>query len=211
MRGYGVIWGQKNEFGEKFVKGAFAKSIREHGPGSNAPYQIKFIYNHRTCDPLSLFAILKEDDIGLYFETVPLDPIDVSDKVLVQLRSGTLNNFSLGFNFVWDRVEWDDADDSLVVLEGILYEISVVTIPADMETYAARSIEDMGELNDDIEDYIDQLPRKFRLEARALFARQKSLVDLDSPLQHRAKAPNEAEPVAQGINYNYLLNNLNSL
>src|SRR5688572_11337305 len=72
VKGYLVLWGKRNYYNEKFVKGCFAKSIREHGPGTTAAYEIKFLNQHLQREPLSLFAVLKEDDIGLYFETVPL-------------------------------------------------------------------------------------------------------------------------------------------
>lgn len=210
VKGYLCIWGQRNLFGEKFIKGCFAKSIREHGPGTNAAYQIKFLNQHRQADPLALFAVLIEDEIGLYFETVPLDPVDSADRVLIQLKSRTLNNFSLGFDYLWNMVEWDDTDDSLVILEAILYEGSVVTIPADMGTYAMRCIEDIAELNDDIEDFISLIPRKDQLQARSLFARQKSLIDFDTPLEQRKKARSNDEPVEAGIDYEYLSKHLTS-
>jgi HK97 family phage prohead protease len=210
VRGYLCIWGQRNWYGEKFIKGAFAKSIREHGPGTKAHYEIKFLNQHRQADPLSLFAVLKEDDIGLYFETVALDDVDTADRVLKQLKSRTLNNFSLGFDYLWDRVEWDDTDDSLVILEAILFEGSVVTIPADFGTYAIRSMEDLEELDEEILEFLSQVPSKLKLQARSLFARQKSLIDLDTPLEPRGKAPIENEPVEAGIDYAYLSKHLTS-
>ncbi len=38
VEGYGCIWGKRNTHGEKYVKGCFAKSIQERGPGSNSSY-----------------------------------------------------------------------------------------------------------------------------------------------------------------------------
>ena len=100
VEGYGVLWGQKNSHGEKFVKGAFAKSIDELGPKSNSNYKIKFRDRHgKTC---SLFEEIYEDEIGLFFRTKPLDDVSWANDVLTQLRSGSLNNFSIGFNHVGD-------------------------------------------------------------------------------------------------------------
>jgi len=205
-----VLWGKRNYYNEKFVKGCFAKSIREHGPGTTAAYEIKFLNQHLQREPLSLFAVLKEDDIGLYFETVPLDDVDYADRVLKQLKTRTLNNFSIGFDFIWEpgKIEWDDTDDSLVVIEAILFEGSVVTIPADFSTYAVRSMEDMEYLDDEIQDFIDELPRKHRLTARSLFSRQKSLIDLDQPPQQRAIALNGNEPINGGLDYKQLTQGL---
>lgn len=199
--GYGVIWGSRNDYGEKFVKGCFAKSISEQGPGSNAAFEIKFKDRHgKSC---SLFAKLTEDDIGLYFETVPLDNVQWANDVLTQIRSKTLNNFSIGFLHCWDRVEWDDADDSLINLEARLFEISVVDIPSDMETYAVRSVEEREYLNDDIDEFITNLPKSKQLEARKIFTRCMT-PNLDTP----PKAPVIVTPSKKGIDYNYLNQNL---
>lgn len=209
VRGYAVIWGKPNLYGEKFIRGAFAKSIAERGPGSNAAYQLKFLYQHKQDEPLSLFAKIVEDEIGLYFETVELDNDVISDKVLTKLAKHTLNNFSIGFDFIWNKVEWDSEDDTLVVLECKLFEISVVTIPADLNTYAIRSAEAIETLDDDISQFINELPRRHQMEARNLFARQKALVDFDQPSEQREKSLEDNKPSTEQIDYDYLTRNLN--
>lgn len=207
VEGYGVIWGTRNSYGEKFIKGSFSKSIQERGPASTGPYKIKFLNQHRQDDPLSLFEVIEEDEIGLYFRTVPLDDISTADRVLKQLRSGTLNNFSIGWNFVWDKIEWDDDDDSLIIKEAALYEISVVSIPSDLTTFAIRSKEDVEDLYDDTEDFIKRLPRKEQLEARTLFARHKSLSNFEPSTDGQETLKGD-KPVKDGIDYNKLLKQL---
>lgn len=207
IEGYAVIWGKPNDYGEKFIKGAFAKSINERGPGRNSTYEIKFLYQHNQADALSLFEVIEERELGLYFRTKPLDDVDSAKRAIKQVRSGTLNNFSIGFDFIWDQIEIDKADDTLVIKEAKLFEISLVSIPADMNTYAIRSKEQLEELHDDTEDFIKSLPRKQQLEARQIFARHKSLVNIE-PLEQRAKALKEKEPTETGLDYNYLLTNL---
>lgn len=205
VEGYGVIWGSRNLHGEKFVKGCFAKSIKDNGPDSNSSYKIKFRDEHgRAC---SLFAELIEDEIGLYFKTKPLDDVEWANDVITQLRSGTLNNFSIGFNFVWDKVEWDESDDSLVALEVRLMEISVVSVPSDMNTFAIRSIGGNEDIEEYIEDFITSLPRKYQLQARKIFAFQKSLINENEPFEQRDTTLDNDEPT-EAINYNYLIENL---
>lgn len=206
IEGYAVIWGSKNDYGEKFIKGAFSKSINERGPGNNSNYEIKFLFQHNQADPLSLFDELKEDEIGLYFRTKPLDEVPSADRVVKQIRSGTLNNFSMGFDFVWDKIEYDSEDDSLIMKEAALFEISVVSIPSDMATFAIRSKEQLEELHDDTEDFIKSLPRKNQLEARQIFARHRSLAKIE-PLEQRQTALDDHEPVETGIDYDFLKNN----
>lgn len=207
VAGYAVLWGQKNLYDEIFIRGCFTKSLNERGPKSGASYEIKFLNQHDPCDPLALFEILEEDETGLYFRTKPLDDVPSADRVLKQLRSGTLNNYSQGFNFVWDKVEWDEKQDAIVCKEAELYEISVASIPVDQNTFTLRSVESLSDLNDDTEYLIKQLPRKLQLEARQLFARHKSLINIE-PIEQRKRSLKEDKPTTNGIDYNYLLKNI---
>lgn len=201
VSGYGVIWGSTNDYDEMFVKGAFSKSITELGPNSNSTYKIKFRDRHGKS--VSLFAKLVEDDIGLWFETVPLDNVQWADDLLVQLKSGTINNFSVGFKYIRDRVEWDEENDCLVILEAQLFEISAVDIPSDTMTYATRNANESGELNDDVEKFINKLPRRRQLEARKIFSRCMTPVD-DTPHQVRS-APKVNTPPSTKLDLDYLI------
>lgn len=177
------------------------------GPDSNSNYKIKFRYNHGPS--LALFRKLEEDATGLYFETYPLDDVPEAKRTITQLKSGTLNNFSVGFNYVWDKMEWDSENEAIVIKEAVLYEGSVVDIPADTGTFAYRSAEENEELIDEVEDFIDSLPRKFKLQARKLFAANMSLSD-NEPLEQKRKALMQSGKPAEdkAIDYAYLSNNL---
>jgi len=207
INGYLCSWGTVNDYGEKVIKGAFSKSIQERGPASNSNYKITFLWQHKTDDPLAVFAELIEDDYGLRFKTLPLDDVPNADRCIKQIRSGTLNQFSYGFDYVWDKVEWDSNDDSLVLKEVELWEGSVVTIGADTGTMALRAagnIDDAWiELNDEIEGFIKSIPRKHQLELRELFTRHKSLSKIE-PLQQRQTALDQDEP-AGAVDYVSLL------
>jgi hypothetical protein len=154
---------------------------------------------------------LEERDLGLYFETKPLDPVDSADRVLIQLRSGTLNNYSNGFLPIWDKADYDEKTDTIIYKECNLFEISVVGLASDDTTFTVRDLKDFTEqemnMSDEIEYFIKSLPRKDQLEARTLFARQKSLYEAkpveplgQKPINERSKKPN--------IDLNYLIENL---
>lgn len=199
VEGYGCIWGVRNSHGEIFLRGAFAKSIQEMGPGSNSNYQIKFRDEHgRAC---ALFDELIEDEVGLYFKTKPLDNVQWCDDLLTQLRSGTINNFSNGFRYIWDKIEYDTEQDALVIIEARLFEISAVAIPSDLETYACRAAEDVETLLDDTEKFIITLPRATQLEARKIFARYTSLAE---PVEHRNTSLDNEPNAVGNIDYSAL-------
>lgn len=212
IRGYLCKWNTRNQFGEKLIKGAFAKSISDKGPDSQAKYKITFLWQHDITDPLALFAILREDDYGLYFETAPLDDVPNADRALHQLQSGTLNQFSVGFYYIWDKIEYDEEDDSLVLIEVDMVEGSIVTAGADENTYALRAKSGemtLAELHDTIEEFIDTLPRKDRLQARQLFTQQKALVEVQKrKIELTPKKPPMKKREKRKININYLTKNL---
>ncbi len=188
--GYGVIWGSKNDYGEIFVKGCCAKSIADMGPDSNSTYKIKFRDRHGKS--VSLFAKLVEDDIGLYFESLPLDNVRWADDLLTQLESGTINNFSIGFKHCWNSVEWDEDNDAMINMEIRLFEISAVDIPSDLATYAERSAEERECIEEDVEEFITTLPRSKQLEARKIFTRCMTLHS-EEPLESRKQALKKEE------------------
>lgn len=205
VEGYAVTWGSRNDYGEVFVKGCFAKSIADNGPGSGSNYEIKFRDRHgKTC---ALFEVIKEDEIGLYFRTKPLDNVSWCDDLLVQIRSGSINNFSIGFKHVWDKIEWDDENDSMINLEARLFEMSAVDIPSDMSSYAIRSMEEPEFLIDDVEDFITKLPRSVRLEARKIFTRCMSLSN-EEPNVRNAISLESKKPAKSGLDLNYLISKL---
>lgn len=208
ISGYLLVWGSVNLHGEMFLRGCCTKSINDRGPKSNANYKITFLNQHRTGEPLCVFAELVEDDYGLRFVSLPLDDVPWADHVLTQVRSGTLNQFSAGFNYVWDKTEWDDDKDCIVCKEIDLFEGSIVTIASELNTYVIRSSEEQENLYEEVETFIGTLPKKNQLEARQYFTKLKSLID-DEPLQQREVTLDKNKPVNEkGIDYDYLIKNL---
>lgn len=209
--GYSVIWNNRSMSGLKFLKGSCSRSIKEHGPGSNANYEIKFLNQHKDDDPLALHESIEEDKTGLHFVTKPLDfwneQGSTAYRVLQQLRSKTLNNFSHGFDFIWDKVEYDESDDSLVCSEILLFENSVVSIPAGLQTRRIQSMEEIDDMQDEIDSFIKLLPSRFRMQARQLFTAQNALINFDS-FEQRKKIVEKMQQNKSGIDYSYLIKNL---
>lgn len=210
IKGYLAVWNTRDDRGTAFVKGCFSKSLQERGVDSTGKYKIKFLWQHNQSDPLSNFEVLREDETGLYFEAVP-DEVPSGDRAVMQVRSGTLNQFSVGFNYVWDKIEWDDSTDTLMLKEVELYEGSIVTIPSNKDTFAVRSAEqfetEFDMLNETTEGFIRSIPRDKQLELRSLLTRHISLAKVE-PLELRQQALKQTKPT-EAIDYQYLLNNFN--
>jgi len=212
ISGYLLVWGTVNMHGEMFLRGCAAKSIQERGPGSNANYKITFLRQHNQDEALCVFGELVEDDYGLRFRSKPLDNVPWADHVLTQVRSGTLNQFSAGFNYVWDKTEWDgeanNGQGAIICKEIDLFEGSIVTIGSELNTMVLRSAETTELFFDEIEDFIKALPRKHQLQARQYFTKLKTLIDFE-PDKQRANTLKEDKPdTGAGINFDYLIANL---
>lgn len=204
VKGVAIIWGDINEHRERLHRGCCAKSIESYGPESKSNFKIKFHDEHGRS--LGQLNKLEETDIGLYFETKPLDNIQAADDLLTQVRSGTKNNFSYGFDFVPDKMKWNEADNCFDIYEIRLFEISSVDIPSGLNTFTVRSKDDADKA---IRDFIKKLPRKYAYEARTMFALYKQALLLREPPKRSKKAldTDKSRRDKKGIDYNFLIKN----
>jgi HK97 family phage prohead protease len=211
IRGYLAVWGVRDSYGTVFVKGCCSKSIKERGPASQSKQKIAHLWHHEVDEPTGRFLKLEEDKYGLYFEA-ELDDVEIGERELKQVRSGTLNQFSVGFNYIWDKVEYDEATDSIMLLEIELMEGSVVTFASNPETYAMRSPEQIEDerlaLKEDTEYFIKGLPGHKQLELRQLIKRHNSLMRI-KPDELRTLAQSKPDVLEIGeykINLKQLIN-----
>lgn len=196
IKGYLAVWGIKDDVGTIAVRGCFSKSIQERGPGSNAKAKIIFLWMHKLDEPIGQFTELVEDDYGLRFTAV-LDDVPIAERVLRQIRSGTINQFSYGFRYIWDKMEYDTDIDAVLMYECELWEGTACTFGSNTETYAIRSKEqldtELEELQEHTEEFIRGVPRSKQLELRQLIARHITLSKAE-PIQKRESLRLNLEP-----------------
>jgi HK97 family phage prohead protease len=202
VKSYHCMFNEVDDRGTVFLPGAFKRSIEERGPKSTAKYKITVLWMHDQRDPIGLPTVLEERDAGLYAEW-EADDVPNGDRAVKQIRSGTINNFSFGFNPIWDKMEYNEKLDVIEIREVELLEISPVTIGANMNTYAVRGtgLED-EDLIEDTEDFIRSIPRRQQLELR-------NLIDRHILLAQRTKN-DKSEKSGSGIDYKYILEKLKS-
>lgn len=182
VRGYLAVFNEADDRGTAPIKGAFAKSLNERGPKSNAKQKILFLWYHKMDQPIGQFIELEEDNYGLRFAAV-VDDIPEGERVLRQIRSGTINQFSYGFLPVWDKMEYDEEKDIVRMLEVDLWEGSAVTYGSQKQTFAIRSKEQLTaqieDVQDELEEFISNMPRAKQMEFRQLLTRYKSLMEVE--------------------------------
>lgn len=205
ISGYASVFGVKDLDGDIILRGAFAKSIADRGPDSNSNYKITLLWQHEQNNPIGRITVLREDEKGLYFEA-ELDEIEVADRALKQLESGTINQFSIGFSYVSDALEYSEEAEAWYVNEVKLYEISVVTIGANQETeyLGLKSFGTTEENGDSLAADIEQVCKGLPIAKQELIQRlvSKSLAREDG---QAAKAL-AAEPAADTNGTGFLSN-----
>jgi HK97 family phage prohead protease len=131
IKGYAIVWGSKNDYNEIVLKGATLNSLNARGVGSTSGNPILILNQHDQEQPLCRPTILQEDDYGLYFEGDIIENVGYAEEVMEQVRQGVLKQVSYGFNYIWDKAEYDAAQDAYVLREIKLGEISLVTFSSD--------------------------------------------------------------------------------
>lgn len=140
-------FGNKDSTGDILVKGCFAKSINERGPQSDTNRKIAFLWQHDIYDPIGKVLEIEELDDGAY-ATVQLSNFDAvpnAKRAWYQLNDGDINQFSFGYQYVWDKMEYIEKEDAFLVKEVVLLEISVVTLGCNERTEYMGAVKGLAE------------------------------------------------------------------
>lgn len=120
-------------FVEQIAPGAFTKTIAEH--------DIRLLINHNPDLVLSRSTAgslnLVEDGVGLAFDA-EMTPTTYARDLATNMRAGNVDQMSFAFRVIQD--DWDETDEGTprrTLREVKLFDISVVTFPAYLDTEAA--------------------------------------------------------------------------
>lgn len=205
VSGYLAVFGNKDSDGDIIIKGAFARSLKNRGVDSETNRKIAFCWQHDIKDPIGKFTVLKEDDFGLYFEAVldDFDAVPNAKRTNSQLQSGTLNQFSIGFMYVWDKMEYDEEQDAFIIKELNLFEGSVVTMGANELTYFAgmkgdNIEEERLKLVKETEQFIKGLPHELQYNTRQLISKHIALAQAKSMKEEVKRNSQNQNALADG-------------
>ena len=123
---------------DMIVKGAFERSIKDRGVGSNSNRQIAFLRYHDWQHQIGKFTTLQEDDKGL-FAVGKLGTSTKGEDALRDYEDGIIKEHSIGFQYLEDGIKWVDdtsvKDDGYFRIEEVkLFEGSAVTFGANQYT-----------------------------------------------------------------------------
>lgn len=114
-----TFWGAPDSYGDIVAKGAFAESLK-------ARPSVPLLWQHDQCEPIGKTVSLSENDSGL-FGHWSLVPTATGRKAHQLLDAELVTGLSIGF--IARDAEYND-DDVRVLKAVDLYEVSLVTIPA---------------------------------------------------------------------------------
>lgn len=184
---YAALFNVPDSYGTVAIRGCFAKSINERGPQSKANEKIIHLWMHDRHEPLGQVVMMEEDMVGLKIRVKwDVDAGGMPYRIFTQTKSGTVRQNSYGFDYVWDKMEYDEDKDLIMMYECALFETSSISIlAAQPEASTFRTREQVGEeletLSELAEEFAGQLPFKYRMEFRQLITRYKSLSQVEPP------------------------------
>lgn len=124
--GYGSVFGVSDYYNEVVERGAFRKTLRKWKQRGKFP---KLLWQHDSRQIIGKYTMMREDSTGLYVEgKLFLDTIPQAQQAYALLQEGELDGLSIGFLVIKD--EYDKTTKVRRLLEVDLWEVSLVTFPA---------------------------------------------------------------------------------
>lgn len=125
VEGYGSVFGVKDSYDDVIASGAFMKSLSEHKSAGTMP---AMLWQHHPSEPIGVWSEMVEDSKGLKIKgRLALDTVRGKEAHAL-LKMGALNGLSIGF--VSKAWQYDKETDIRTLTEVDLWEVSLVTFPA---------------------------------------------------------------------------------
>jgi len=125
--GYGSMFNNTDLDRDVIAPGAFTKTL-----GKNAPKKIKLLWQHDPKQPIGVWEEMSEDSRGLKVKGRLLinQGVPKADEAYALLKAGALDAMSIGFMIPDGAWEFDQKKKVRIIKEADLWEISLVTFPA---------------------------------------------------------------------------------
>jgi HK97 family phage prohead protease len=127
ISGYAIQWSQPaviaGAFEERFGRGAFDKSLRDHP-------DVAALWAHDPSRPLGRVSNgtlkLRSTPVGLWYELTPNVDAPLGQEAVAMVGADTVNEVSVGFSP--EIEEWDDSGDlpRRLITQARLFELSIV-------------------------------------------------------------------------------------
>lgn len=199
-----MVWNsfsEKDDDGDIIIRGAFAKSINERGPASTTYRKIAYLKYHNYNLPVGPLKQIWEDQKYL-IALANIDPTPEGDTTVTQYQSGTLNQHSIGYRYIWDKIEYSEDDDAFIVKEVELWEGSVVVAGANentplLEMRGMNLDSQVTQAMDDLERMLKSVETANQYNLRRTISKLLALTEAKEP----EKTLQSGEPQIKEIDY----------
>jgi len=127
IEGYGSVFGNLDSYSDIVAPGAFAKSLEEAKASGRMP---AMLWQHNQEEPIGVWTEMREDDRGLFVKGKLADT-QRGKEARELIKLGALTGLSIGYTTRSYQV--DRENDSRVLTDVQLWEVSPVTFPANSE------------------------------------------------------------------------------
>lgn len=122
--GYASVYNVEDNHNDIVLSGAFCNSLKKQKYGRD----IKLLWQHDTSEPIGVFTKMVEDDIGLFVEGKLLLNVSRAKEAYSLMKEGALDGLSIGFTIKDSEI--DEKTGNRTIIEADLWEVSLVTFPA---------------------------------------------------------------------------------
>ena len=166
FEGYGSVFGTVDSYGTVVDKGAFEKTLNDRKG------KIRLLWQHDSSQPIGVFTDLYEDNIGLRFKAQLNLDVQRGKEAYSLLKQGALDGMSIGFVPLQWSIDDTDDEETCHFTEVKLYEISLVTFPANEDATVTQ-----------VKSAFDELTEEQRRQAAAF------INNLRKPLEASVQPP----------------------
>lgn len=129
FEGYGSVFGVKDSYSDVVMPGAFKDTLAEWNKKGRLP---AMLWQHQMDEPIGIYTEMKEDEHGLYVKgRLLIDDDPLAKRAYAHLKAKSLGGLSIGF--VLNEYEYDSQLGVFKLTEIDLWEVSLVTFPANDE------------------------------------------------------------------------------
>lgn len=137
--GYASVFNVVDNQNDMMLEGAFSATLLD------GKHNVKLLWQHNMDEPIGVFTLLREDMRGLYVEGRLLLDVQRAKEAHALLKAGAIAGLSIGYVPVKYRI--DPQTGARLLEEVALYEISLVTFPANAEATVHAVKSDDGALS----------------------------------------------------------------
>lgn len=124
--GYGAVFGNVDQGGDRILPGAFNKSLKAFSEGTARP---KMLWQHDPSQVIGVWEKMASDKTGLQVEGRLLTSLPRGKEVHTLLEEKALDGLSIGYQTIDYATTKEDGNRVRELKEVNLWEVSVVTFP----------------------------------------------------------------------------------